>query len=61
MNREDAVVPGVTVRIVFEDGTSKNMKVMTVSRDDQGLIGEYTVADAQLVDSMPYATKWCLR
>jgi len=54
-------VPGATVRVQFEDGTSKDMRVMTVSRDDQGRIREYTVADAALVDGMPYATDWLFR
>lgn len=54
-------VPGATMRIVLEDGTSKDMRVMTISRDEQGRIREYTVVDPALIDWAPTANNWLFR
>lgn len=47
-------VPGATVAIKLDDGTSKRMQVMDVDLDK----GQYTVADPAILEAMPVATRW---
>lgn len=51
-------LPGATVRVKLDDGTDKEMRVMTVRRDEAGRITEYTVADSALVDEIESGARW---